>query len=256
MTYTIDARSGPNGSLSPNSMQVIEHGQSQTFTITPNAGYTVADVLVDGSSHGPTSTYTFADVQRDHTLTVTFAPLSAAMGPGEKPTTPAKSPSPVSLNRSTSGAPPFNWSGLVGLIAGIIGAAAMGSVLFLRIRERKASPRPEQPMFTVKDLEISPKELRIGNKGAIAVTVTNQGHHAGTYRVTLKIDGITRGTKDITLARNTSDRVEFSVPATAPGAFVVNVGDLTGTLTVVAGALEPPAAISPQTDFAQSAHSS
>ena len=78
-----------------------------------------------------------------------------------------------------------------------------------------------------------PRELRPGTKATVAVTVNNNGHHAGTFKVTLKIDGVTIGAKDITLARNMSDRVEFSIPATSPGAFAVNVADLSGTLTVL-----------------------
>ena len=234
MAYNIDAHSGPNGSLSPNSMQVVEHGQSQTFTITPNDGYEIEDVLVDGSSHGAVSTYTFTDVQQDHTFAVTFAPVGSVAGAGTSPSQPISSITPVSPRSDSSSVPSqIGWPILVAIIAGLIAMGAAGGVLFLRIRERKAGPRAAQALFTVKDLEISPRELRPGTKATVAVTVSNNGHHAGTFKVTLKIDGVTLGAKDITLARNMSDRVEFSIPATSPGAFAVNVANLSGTLTVL-----------------------
>jgi hypothetical protein len=69
---TITATAGPGGSISPSGAVVVPCGGSQTFTITPNAGYAIADVKVDGSSVGPVASYTFTDVQSDHTIDATF----------------------------------------------------------------------------------------------------------------------------------------------------------------------------------------
>lgn len=71
--YTITATAGDNGSISPAGASVYR-GDDQTFTITPNEGYEVADVLVDGSSVGPVSTYTFENVTGNHSISVTFKP--------------------------------------------------------------------------------------------------------------------------------------------------------------------------------------
>ena len=70
--YTITATAGDNGSISPAGASVVYRGDDQTFTITPNKGYEVADVLVDGSSVGAVSSYTFKDVTADHTIYATF----------------------------------------------------------------------------------------------------------------------------------------------------------------------------------------
>ncbi len=101
-------------------------------------------------------------------------------------------------------------------------------------------------MFTVRDLEISPRELRLGGKATVAATVANRGGHAGTFKVTLQIDGLTSSAKDVTLAGGTSDRVEFSVAATAAGSFPVKVAGLvSSTLTILRGALHPPWPLKP-----------
>lgn len=71
--YTITATAGDNGSISPAGASVYR-GDDQTFTITPNEGYEVADVLVDGSSVGAVSTYTFENVTGNHTISATFKP--------------------------------------------------------------------------------------------------------------------------------------------------------------------------------------
>ena len=77
-TYTITASAGPHGSINPSGEVTINQGSDKSFTITPNAGYSIADVLVDGSSVGAVSSYTFINVTEDHTISATF--ISVAPG--------------------------------------------------------------------------------------------------------------------------------------------------------------------------------
>lgn len=72
-TYEITATAGENGSISPAGAVKVGEGNSQTFTITPNGGYHVADVTVDNESVGAQKSYTFSAVDCDHTITVAFA---------------------------------------------------------------------------------------------------------------------------------------------------------------------------------------
>jgi cell division septation protein DedD len=72
-TFNITASAGDGGSISPNGSVSVNYGDSQSFTITPNTGYNIVDVSVDGSSVGPVNTYTFINVQATHTITATFA---------------------------------------------------------------------------------------------------------------------------------------------------------------------------------------
>ena len=60
------------GSISPSNPVTVVVGGSQTFTITPDSNYIVTDVIVDGVSKGAISTYTFNNVQADHTISATF----------------------------------------------------------------------------------------------------------------------------------------------------------------------------------------
>ena len=71
--YTITASAGPNGGISPSGTVSLAPGASQTFTITPDTGYHVADVLVDGVSVGAVTGYTFTNVNADHTISASFA---------------------------------------------------------------------------------------------------------------------------------------------------------------------------------------
>jgi asparagine N-glycosylation enzyme membrane subunit Stt3 len=72
-TSTISASAGAGGSISPSGSVFVNHGDSQTFTMTADTGYHIADVLVDGESVGAVSSYTLTDVQADHTISVSFA---------------------------------------------------------------------------------------------------------------------------------------------------------------------------------------
>jgi ABC-type transporter MlaC component len=51
-------------------------GASQAFTITPNRGYRIADVKVDGVSIGSTSSYLFGNVMSNHTIDASFVPIN------------------------------------------------------------------------------------------------------------------------------------------------------------------------------------
>jgi len=72
-TYTITATAGANGSITPSGTVTVNHGENKTFTITPNTGYHIADVLVDGASVGAVATYTFSNVTANHTISASFA---------------------------------------------------------------------------------------------------------------------------------------------------------------------------------------
>jgi hypothetical protein len=72
-TYTITATAGPNGSISPSGAVTVNYGVNQTFNISPNPGYHIADVKVDNVSQGAITTYTFTNVQVNHNISATFA---------------------------------------------------------------------------------------------------------------------------------------------------------------------------------------
>ena len=70
--YTIKATAGTGGSISPSGNVSVREGRDQTFTITPDKGYAVANVKIDGKSIGAVKSYTFENVRRTHTIEVIF----------------------------------------------------------------------------------------------------------------------------------------------------------------------------------------
>lgn len=71
-TYNIIIETNGFGTISPSGSSQIKYGASQTFTITPDEGYEVEDVLVDGKSVGAVTSYTFENVTANHTISATF----------------------------------------------------------------------------------------------------------------------------------------------------------------------------------------
>ncbi len=72
-TYTVTANAGGGGSITPAGTVYLPYGAEQTYSFTPNTGYSIADVKVDGVSKGGVSSYTFTNVIADHTIDVRFA---------------------------------------------------------------------------------------------------------------------------------------------------------------------------------------
>ena len=79
-TYTITATTGSGGSITPVGSVSVNHGASQSFTITPSSGYHIVDVLVEGSSVGAVSSYTFTNVTANHTISASFAINTYTLG--------------------------------------------------------------------------------------------------------------------------------------------------------------------------------
>ena len=70
----ITATADEHGKIAPAAGTItVPKGKSETFTITPDSGYRIKDVLVDGKSVGAVSTYTFENVVDNHTIHATFA---------------------------------------------------------------------------------------------------------------------------------------------------------------------------------------
>ena len=70
--YTIKATASKGGTVSPAGDVNVRKGKDQTFTITPDKGYAISDVKIDGKSIGAVNAYMFRQVSGNHTLEVTF----------------------------------------------------------------------------------------------------------------------------------------------------------------------------------------
>ena len=72
VTYTITATAGTNGAISPSGQIIVVQGEDTTFTITPDNGYLISALLIDNNSVAITNSYTFSNVQANHTIHADF----------------------------------------------------------------------------------------------------------------------------------------------------------------------------------------
>ena len=86
-TYTIQATlSGGNGTISPSGSVSVNKDKDKEFTITPNEGYVIASLKVDGTEvENPSNTYTFTNVTNNHTIVVSFKAKDVVPPIVEKP---------------------------------------------------------------------------------------------------------------------------------------------------------------------------
>ena len=94
--HTITATAEENGSISPNGAVKVKEGENQTFTITPNAGYEIDTLTVDGAAVTASTSYTFNKVTAAHTIAVTFKQVSSTPEPTPTPD-PTPDPTPEVL---------------------------------------------------------------------------------------------------------------------------------------------------------------
>lgn len=79
-TFTINAEAGSHGSIAPSGDVIVIEGSNQSFTITPDQNYRVADLVVDGESKGAIESYIFENISSNHTIHVTFKGTSPSAG--------------------------------------------------------------------------------------------------------------------------------------------------------------------------------
>ena len=99
--HTISVTAGKGGAVSPKGQVSVTDGESMTFTITPDEGYEIREVKVDGTSVGAVESYTFTNVTGDHTIYAVFqvkaepTPTPAETPTPEQPTEPPATDAPA-----------------------------------------------------------------------------------------------------------------------------------------------------------------
>ena len=119
--------------------------------------------------------------------------------------------------------------------------------------ETTEPPPPLKPAaFSLISLIVSPNEVAPGERIAINVEVANTGEEVGSYKVTLKIDGVVEATKEITVNAGASQKVTFTTVKDLAGTYTVDINGLTSTFVVKKEAQSLPVPPAPSTPPAES----
>ncbi|MGB8467647.1 MAG: glycoside hydrolase family 75 protein [Candidatus Babeliales bacterium] len=104
-SFTITATAMTNGSIAPTGTVSVAQGANQSFTITPATGYVIDSVTVDGAVVGAIGTYSFSNVQANHSISATFAASTTTTC-----TTPPAVPTGLSSPSQTSTSVNLSWN--------------------------------------------------------------------------------------------------------------------------------------------------
>lgn len=86
-TYTVHVTAGNGGSTDPNGSTTVSNGGKLEIKITPNDGYEIQSVMVDGKDVGAVDSYTLSNVTEDHSVVATFV-KKVVPNPTPAPATP------------------------------------------------------------------------------------------------------------------------------------------------------------------------
>jgi hypothetical protein len=101
-------------------------------------------------------------------------------------------------------------------------------------------PTPAPAKFAIASISVSPSEVKVGEQVAISAVVTNSGGSEGTYTVVLKLDGVEKAKKQVTLGAGKSETLTFAVSGDKEGSYTVSIEDKSGKFTVAAVPVAPP----------------
>ena len=79
ISYSISASAGTGGAITPIGTTTVTSGSSQAFAVSPNAGYKIADIKVDGVSVGAVGNYIFNNITANHTIAASFTAVSGTV---------------------------------------------------------------------------------------------------------------------------------------------------------------------------------
>ena len=82
-SFRITAQASSGGTITPSGSIWAEQGATPLFTMRADEGYRLYAVLVDGTPVAAESTYRFAPVSQNHTISAQFVPLDVPLSPDE-----------------------------------------------------------------------------------------------------------------------------------------------------------------------------
>jgi len=197
--FTITASAGSNGEISPSGSQTVSAGGDLYFTVTPDLGYHIADVKVDGLSVGAFPSYSFTNVIANHTIAASFALDTYALTVTAVNGTVAKAPNQALYNHGTAvaltatPAPGYhfvNWSGAVNGTANPINVVMDGP----KSVTANFAYYPFAKLIIAEakiDWGKKPTDDRIMVKGGFTLPPTSDGLKPGDP-VTISVDGFSQ----------------------------------------------------------------
>lgn len=194
-TYTIAASAGAGGSISPSGNVEVPQGADQSFTITPAYGNLLDEIVVDGVSEGPLTSYTFTNVTANRSIVANFIPL---------PT-----------------------------ISGVVTASATSTPIFSAQVSMSTNPDGSAPLEVALTDSLGVYQLAPPDETGTYYLIARKGGYVSSSVLTVVMTGVSAPNKNFALANSTTldPLVSLDAAALSPGLLTtwLNVGTLGGT---------------------------
>ncbi len=245
-TFTITASAaGGNGSITPSGAVMLVSGATQTFGITPNAGYQIADVLVDGVSVGAVASYTFTNVTANHTISASFSistnTITATVSSGSGSISPSGS---VTVNYGASQTFTFTPApgySVAGVLMDGVSVGAVASYTFNNV----TTSHTISVSFAIDTFTVTPSVS--GSNGTIspatAQTVTYNTTAAFTVAPATGYTASVGGTCGGTLNGTTYTTNAITANCTVVASFSITTNTITATVSSGSGTISPSGAV-------------
>ncbi len=219
-TLTITAGSGAHGTISPSGTVAVPRGDNAVFTISPNKGYRIISVMVDGTDRGALTQVRFTDVQTPHAIYASFAAVNLAPTADAGPDQSTSAGSRVTLDGSRSSDPDD-------------GVSAYRWVQTSGERVLLNDDRTAHPSFEAPDVGVQAADL------IFRLTVTDGHDLSAKDSVRVRVSGTNAPPRLAAVAKQTATlaealrlRVSFSDPNPQDThSATINWGDGTPTVT-------------------------
>jgi len=173
--HTITPSSGTGGSVSPSSTVFVTSGGSQTFTISPSAGFRVSNVLVDGQSVGPVTNYSFTGVTTPRAITASFVPdttyytITASVTSGGGSISPSGSVSVSSGGSQTFSITPSTGYRVNSVLVNGVSVGAVSSYAISNVTENKTITASFTPITYTITASVTSGGGSISPSGSVSV---------------------------------------------------------------------------------------
>ncbi len=246
-TFTITASAaGGNGSITPSGAVMLVSGATQTFSITPNAGYQIADVLVDGVSVGAVASYAFTNVTANHTISASFSiitnTITATVSSGSGSISPSGS---MTVNYGASQTftfTPATGYSVAGVLVDGVSVGAVTSYAFNNV----TTSHTISVSFSIDAFTVTSSVT--GSNGTIspstAQTVTYNATTAFTVTPATGYTASVGGTCGGTLNGTTYTTNAITANCTVVASFSINGNTITATVSSGSGSISPSGSVS------------
>ncbi len=213
--YSITASAGSNGSISSAGVSTVCEGNDKTYSFSPASGYSISNVVIDGTSYGAISSYTFTNVTGNHSISVSFSSLCS----------PTTSTSNISICPSEL---PYSWNNLTFTVAGsqtthLTNATGCDSAATLNLTVKSNSTSTTNVNICSNQLPYSWNNNNYPAAGTYTIHLSNAAGCDSAATLNLTVSQVSSSTTNVIICNSALPYIWNNNTFTATGSYTVHL---------------------------------